>query len=377
MKLKRKTKTIIAVGGGKGGVGKSICAIGIASVLADSSKRVCLADFDLGAANLHIYLGIFRQARSLADFLLRKVASIEDILIETKVRNLTLISGSDFIPGMANPSYAMKMKMIRHVLSVERDFTVLDLGAGAYFNTLDFFGIADRGIVVTTPEPGAIMNAYSFIKGALFRKVQNVFRRHPDIGPVLEEIRHETESEGALHLEWFERKVMVIDPEMYPLINEIREGFRPSLVVSDTPGHQGHHLVENLINLCLEKLGITVTLPGILPYMKGLGSNLTDVPGFLFSQEGTPLLTATRSIIDGLLKDLHGDAGPLVERPLRTDFDDEDIEALSDIIDGLESSILDRTGKNLWKLRLFFKPREVIDFLMKRGVREEIFFHEG
>jgi len=168
----KKTGRIFSVGGGKGGVGKSIFSISLGMSLVEKGFKVVIADLDLGTANLHTYIGITKKTPTLADFILKKLSSLDDIIVETSEKNLGLISGAEFVPGMANPAHWMKLKMMRHLKSLTADFVIIDLGAGVHFNTLDFFGISDRGFVVTAPEPGAVMNAYVFIKGAFLRKLQ-------------------------------------------------------------------------------------------------------------------------------------------------------------------------------------------------------------
>jgi flagellar biosynthesis protein FlhG len=72
----------------------------------------------------------------------------------------------------ANPKHSQKIKLIRHLRALEVDFVLLDLGAGTSFNVLDFFLVADTGVVVMLPEPTSIENAYRFIKAAFFRRLQ-------------------------------------------------------------------------------------------------------------------------------------------------------------------------------------------------------------
>ena len=91
MKLDDNRKIIFSVAGGKGGVGKSIFSVALAVKLAMDGKRVTLVDLDLGAANLHTYLGIIKETPTIADFILKKVPSLEDILTETSQENLRII----------------------------------------------------------------------------------------------------------------------------------------------------------------------------------------------------------------------------------------------------------------------------------------------
>src|SRR4051794_27501646 len=74
---------IIAVGGGKGGVGKSLLAANIAIYLAQLGKRVVLFDADLGGANLHTFVGIERPATTLGDFFDKRVSRLEDCVLQT------------------------------------------------------------------------------------------------------------------------------------------------------------------------------------------------------------------------------------------------------------------------------------------------------
>ena len=72
----QKAKIIFSVGGGKGGVGKSIFSVAFGTLLAREGFRVALVDLDLGAANLHTCLGIIKKTPTIADFILRKVPSL-------------------------------------------------------------------------------------------------------------------------------------------------------------------------------------------------------------------------------------------------------------------------------------------------------------
>lgn len=364
----KRAKTIFAVGGGKGGVGKSIFSVALGSKLADAGHSVVLADLDLGASTCHACLGILKKTPSIADFILKKVPSLEDILLETSRKNLKLISGADFMPGMANPAYWMKLKIMRHIKSLPADIVILDLGAGVHFNTLDFFGVADMGIVVTAPEPGAVMNAYSFIKGALFRKLQSIFRKHPDIGPIIESESKKTEGDSRLTLDQFADVVKKADPDLYPLINEVEQSFHPALVVNRVPAGQSHVLVKNLIALCREKLGIFIEHTGNLPDSRDITDYLLNIPGFLDSKEGKLYSLAIKNIIYRLnVPDLTIQQ----TNQRKTEYSDEDVKRIIKVMEWLDDSIYIGTNREAWKLRMYFNPSDVVDFLISRGVSRE------
>ena len=169
-----RKKEIWAVGGGKGGIGKSLITGNIGITLARLKKRVLLVDADLGGANLHTTLGIGVPEMTLSDFLNRRVETIQEVIIKTSIPNLSLVSGAQDFLDAANPNFAQKARLLRHLETLDADYILLDLGAGTSFNILDFFLFADHGILVVLPEPTAIENAYRFIKSAFYRRFKKV-----------------------------------------------------------------------------------------------------------------------------------------------------------------------------------------------------------
>ena len=170
----RAPRRVISIGGGKGGIGKSLISANLGIELARRGKRVVLVDADLGGANLHTTLGIDLPRRTLSDFIERKVARIEDVVTPTGIPNLGLVSGALDHLDAANPRYAQKMRFLRHVQQMDVDYAILDLGAGTHANVLDFFLVSDHGVLVLVPEPTAVENAYRFVKVAYWRRMRNV-----------------------------------------------------------------------------------------------------------------------------------------------------------------------------------------------------------
>jgi flagellar biosynthesis protein FlhG len=169
-----RARRIIAIGGGKGGIGKSLVSANLGIELARRGKKVVLVDADLGGANLHTTLGLDVPRRTLSDFIERRYARIEDVITPTGIENLGLVSGALDHLDAANPRYAQKMRLLRHVQSLDADYAILDLGAGTHTNTLDFFLVSDHGVLVLVPEPTAVENAYRFVKAAFWRRMRNV-----------------------------------------------------------------------------------------------------------------------------------------------------------------------------------------------------------
>jgi flagellar biosynthesis protein FlhG len=170
-----------SIGGGKGGVGKSIVSLGLGICLARLGKKVILIDGDLGGANLHTLMGVRYPQVTLEHFLLKKVPRLEDTIIETEVEGIGLICGADDILGAANPTYSQKIRLLSQIESLPAQYVLLDLGAGSSFNLLDFFNYSPGKIVVFTSQATSLQNAYGFIKSALYRKLSRDFAKDDEV----------------------------------------------------------------------------------------------------------------------------------------------------------------------------------------------------
>ena len=168
---------ILAVGGGKGGTGKSLLAASIGICLAERGSEVLLIDADLGTANLHTFFGLGPPPIGLSDFVSRKKASIDGVIVKTGVHNLKLVSGANDMLGMANLSYGQKTKVLNHIKRLKYKYILIDLGPGTSFNILDFFLISHCGILITSPEPTSVENTYRFIKSLLFRYLRKTINQ--------------------------------------------------------------------------------------------------------------------------------------------------------------------------------------------------------
>ena len=191
----RSGPRVWAVGGGKGGVGKSVIAANLGVALARLNRRVVLFDADLGGANLHTFFGMSNPSTGLGNFLSKKAGKLEEISVETPVERLRLISGAGAGLETANLKYSQKTKILRHIRMLDADHVVVDIGAGSSFNVLDFFLAADRGILVVVPEPTSIENAYHFLKAAFYRTMKDAEPKDRIRG-ILRRVRKELEARG-------------------------------------------------------------------------------------------------------------------------------------------------------------------------------------
>lgn len=163
---------VVSVGGGKGGIGKSLVAANLAIALARRGERVVLVDADLAGANLHTCLGLELPRRGLADVLERR-AELGEVAVPTSVPNLGLVGGAMDHPDAANPKLAQKTRLAKQLQGLDVDRVVIDLGAGTHLHVLDLFLVSEHGLLVLVPEPSAVENVYRFIKAAFWRRVRH------------------------------------------------------------------------------------------------------------------------------------------------------------------------------------------------------------
>ena len=224
----RPGRRIIAIGGGKGGVGKSLLAANLGIYLAQLGKKVVLIDADLGGANLHTFVGVERPRVTLGDFFDKRVARIEDCIVETSVKGLGLVSGEGDPLWAVNPRPATKNRLINQVRELDVDFLICDLPPGSGFIALDFFLVAHVGLLMMTPEPTSVENTFRFIKSAFLRRLRGL--------KGLESWAADRTSEGGIPapLDLYEAASAETDPTIKARVLEEIQKFRPRLVVNQT-----------------------------------------------------------------------------------------------------------------------------------------------
>jgi flagellar biosynthesis protein FlhG len=176
----------ISIGSGKGGAGKTMILCNLALLLAKKGKKVCLVDLDIGGADAHLLFGLFNPKHSLADFLTRKVDTIQDVVHTFySLNGLQLIPGNDSTLQTSNMNFQEKQRLLRSLKTLDVDVVLIDVGAGTSYHSLDFFMFGDIQLCVTLPEPTAIMDFYSFLQLATIRKVLGSFLSSSQVSATL------------------------------------------------------------------------------------------------------------------------------------------------------------------------------------------------
>jgi flagellar biosynthesis protein FlhG len=155
------TRTIV-ITSGKGGVGKTSLSVSLAIAIAQDGKSVTLLDADLGLANINVILGIIPKYNLY--HVIKGKKKLKDIIIEVP-EGIKIIAGASGFQQLANLDVKQRDEFIHSIAELANDdFLIVDTGAGISQNVLSFVMAADEVIVVTTPEPTAITDAYGIIK---------------------------------------------------------------------------------------------------------------------------------------------------------------------------------------------------------------------
>ncbi len=165
--LEKKTDSpsatrVIVITSGKGGVGKTSLSVSLAIAIAQDGKSVTLLDADLGLANINVILGIIPKYNLY--HVIKGKKKLKDIIIEVP-EGIKIIAGASGFQQLANLDVKQRDEFISSISELANDdFLIVDTGAGISQNVLSFVMAADEVIVVTTPEPTAITDAYGIIK---------------------------------------------------------------------------------------------------------------------------------------------------------------------------------------------------------------------
>lgn len=159
----RKAARVIAITSGKGGVGKTTVSINLSVALSRMGYRVCLIDVDLGTANVEFLLNL--KAPFNIAHLLNGEKEIGEVLIEGP-DNMLILPGASGLDQLANLNQWQFTRLVNSFNKLDQicDLVILDTGAGISTNVTNFLLAADDIVLVTTPDPHAVLDAYALIK---------------------------------------------------------------------------------------------------------------------------------------------------------------------------------------------------------------------
>ena len=153
---------IITVASGKGGVGKTNVSINLALAYARMGKKVIVLDADLGLANVNVVLGVIPKFNLY--HVIRKQKTMREVILDTNY-GIQIVAGASGFSRVANLTDDERNNFIKELSELSSaDIIIIDTSAGVSQNVLAFVEAADDVLIVTTPEPTAITDAYGIIK---------------------------------------------------------------------------------------------------------------------------------------------------------------------------------------------------------------------
>lgn len=303
MKNQNNSSKIWAIGGGKGGVGKSFLISNIAHSLAMKGEKTILIDADFGGANLHSFLGISKPPRSLADFFTKKMP-LADLVIDTGIPDLSLVVGviGSFTPE--NINHAQKLKFFRHIKQLEADNVLIDLGAGANFNIIDTFLLADKKIVAILPEITAMDNMYAFLKYAFFRRLVRIFtenRMQYVIKNAYQEYKDDpNNNSGNLHQ--FIQYLKSTEQPAEQIVQQVLDSYEVNIIVNQARSKQDITLGNSVKSICLKYLGFHSSYVGYIEHDEAVPLAINSRRPYLLANPASQFKEEINRITNNLLR---------------------------------------------------------------------------
>jgi flagellar biosynthesis protein FlhG len=256
---------VIAVGSGKGGVGKTVVSSSIALSLAKTHlSPVTALDVDLGGANLHTGLGIPHPSFALNHFL-QDGACLEDLAVPTGIEGLEYIGGASDVVGITEFTDEHRERFFSDLSDFQKGTTILDLGAGSSLFNLDLFSLADQGILVTTPEPTAVQNAYGFLRAAVYRRIRLLFAGEDGLVEMIESAMNHHGKDSEDTVPSLIRQISRYNRSAADEVDEVVKRIQVGVVVNMHDNGDGEQVSEKLSQVARQYLGIRLENLGTVP----------------------------------------------------------------------------------------------------------------
>ena len=280
---------IITLGGGKGGIGKSIMCTNLAVGMALSGQKVVLMDGDFGASNLHALLGISHPPYGFQDLFTNHRLDPESLLIETGIDNLKFISSAGDNPGSANIDPERVQTIISFLKQLKAHTVILDLGPGTSFNVLDFFNIHDQCIVMSTPEVTSVMKTFSFVRAALFRKISLHLKDAPELQRLVDHSHPSQADVETCTIDILRENIKKVDGSQTEEVENIIRSFKPEVIINRVRNKKDLQTGDNLTNLVKKFLDVDLKYLGHIIESDQVRDSVEEMVPFLIKDpQSTP-----------------------------------------------------------------------------------------
>jgi flagellar biosynthesis protein FlhG len=320
------TPRVVAIAGGKGGVGKSLVAANVGIFLATLGKKVILVDGAFGTPNLHIFAGVPRPSRTLSEALAAGGPQLGELAVATHVPGVKLIGGVYDPAWIANPGPAQVSVLAEQLRALPADWVVVDLGTGTSSATLELFLEADIGLLVAVPDPTSIELLHRFVRAAFLHRLGKLGLGHLANGLTAS---YEGGMAGALDI--YLGAVGAQAPEVEALREAIL-GFSPHLIVNSARSKSDMELGRAVASASRRRLGTPLRYLGHLEYDEAVWASTRRRRPLLIEHPETRIAKCFERVARGLMAvrapDTSGDVLPsdshyeLLEVPPTASFED-------------------------------------------------------
>jgi len=256
---------LIPVGGGKGGVGKTFVVANLASALARNGHRVVAVDADLEGPNLHTCVGVAQPQVSLADYVAQREEDLGKLLIDSPTPNLRIIAATCGNLATPQPAHGRRLQLLKQLRRLPADIVLLDLGAGTHASVMDYFMVGDDGLLVVSPEPTSVENAYGFLRAAFYRRLRLAMASHAvkDLVTVAMDERNERGIRTPLDLL---HEIENLDAAHGKRFVETMQAFRPRILINGVRSAKDVKLGFSIKSVCKRYFGIEAEYLGYVSH---------------------------------------------------------------------------------------------------------------
>ncbi len=323
-------RKLIPIASGKGGVGKSMLTANLGILLAAYGKRTVVADLDLGGSNLHTYLGLKNTRVGIGNYLNQKELTFDRILQDTDYPNLWFVPGDVLVAGSAGIMVSQRRTLIRNLEKLDVDFVLMDLGSGTHQNVMDFFLASNCGVLVTNPQSPSVLNAYGFLKNAVFRELQRRFANEKRIAEYLKSVQNDSTPNSTPKLTEITQRIAKYGKSYGARAEEVVRSIRPFLVVNMLRNPEEFTIINGLRELTRRNLALDLGCLGTLFHDERVVRSLREQKPFIEAAEDSFMAAQLNRIAQKLVQSPRFPEMPLSLDEYSDSFELAQIELVND-----------------------------------------------
>ena len=186
---------------------------------------------------------------------------LQKLVVDTKIPGLSLIAATNANVASPQLAQARRVQLVRALRELPADVVLLDLGAGTHPAVVDYFMVGENGLVVITPEPTSVENAYAFMRAAFYRRLR-LAMVSLDVRKVVSTAMDQRNERGIRTPFDLLREIQAIDPAEGARFVETMQGFRPRILVNEVQSAEDIRLGFSIRSVCRKYFGIEAEYVG-------------------------------------------------------------------------------------------------------------------